>query len=88
MAELSSLQQFASKVAELLPLVSKAVSYDHYTHHTNMKETVCQRVSKFIYSYKIIVLRPVCPMVYGRVRLVTFLIMLWVGIHSSGLRKA
>lgn len=43
-AELSSLQQFASKIAELLPLVSKAVTYDHYTHHTNMKETVCQRL--------------------------------------------
>ncbi|KAL4237616.1 hypothetical protein ACF0H5_002330 [Mactra antiquata] len=43
-AELCNLQQFARKVSELLPLVVKAVSYDHYTHHTQMKETLCQRL--------------------------------------------
>ena len=45
MAELSQLQEFAARVVELLPLVVKAVSYTHYTHHLNMKETLCQRVS-------------------------------------------
>ena len=45
MAELCNLEKFAAKVSELLPLVSKTASYDHYTHHTNMKETLCTRVS-------------------------------------------
>ena len=44
-AELSNLEKFAAKVSELLPLVSKAASFAHYTHHTYMKETLCTRVS-------------------------------------------
>ncbi|WAR18431.1 hypothetical protein MAR_000269 [Mya arenaria] len=43
-AELAQLQKFAAKVAELLPLVVKAVSFEHYTHHLHMKETLCQRL--------------------------------------------
>ncbi|KAH3854922.1 hypothetical protein DPMN_097483 [Dreissena polymorpha] len=43
-SDLCQLQKFAAKVAELLPLVAKAASYDHYTHHANMKETLCHRI--------------------------------------------
>lgn len=43
-SELCSIQQYAAKVVELLPLVVKAVSFDHYTHHTNIKETFCQQL--------------------------------------------
>ena len=44
-AEMCQLQKHVAKVSELLPLVAKAISYEHYVHHINMKETLCQRVS-------------------------------------------
>ncbi|KAK3597150.1 hypothetical protein CHS0354_038078 [Potamilus streckersoni] len=43
-AEMSSQQKYAQKVSELLPLVSKAASFDHYTQHVILKETLCNRL--------------------------------------------
>ena len=42
MANLGNLSQ---QVGELLPLMAKAIHYQHYTQHVVLLETVCKQVS-------------------------------------------
>ncbi|XP_076463710.1 uncharacterized protein LOC143295909 [Babylonia areolata] len=44
MAELSHIPSLASPLMKLLPLLSKACTVRHYTHHINFLETVCKQL--------------------------------------------
>lgn len=43
-AELSSLPEMACLIAPLLSLVAKAASYQHYTQHLYLLETICKKL--------------------------------------------
>ncbi|KAL3873788.1 hypothetical protein ACJMK2_036873 [Sinanodonta woodiana] len=44
-AEMSSQQKYAQKISELLPLISKTASFDHYTQHVILKETLSLNIT-------------------------------------------
>ena len=44
MAELSQINSLNQDLGKILPLLSKAASYQHYTQHVNLLETLCKQV--------------------------------------------
>ena len=46
LAELSHIASMAAPVMKLLPLLGKACTKRHYTHHLNFLETVCKQVGR------------------------------------------